>query len=770
MEDTPKKGLIADLWERRLPQFIATYVGICWAFLQFLIFAIDRYDLDSSYIEKFLIFSLVLLPAVSIYIYNHGRPGKDAWKKYEKIIIPINFVLALVFAGLFGGGSEMNAAPTEVTVTTDTGETVTRLVPSIDQTKSFVLFPFVTKSEDENSKWLKFGIPQLLKRDLEQDVRMYCINPFSLDYELASNNHSIDDNNIPFSIYSKIAKDKITDFFVTGEYSYKDNKLACTIKIYETKNGEIFYEKEYTDGNIYDLVDLVSKELNDNLYLEKDANEIIVTDLPASNLISSNEEALKLYMENKRSLIDEKDYDKLLTKAQAAHQLDNQSAMISALLSSAYFMLGKSDLAKQYVTESLDLSETLPERQKFRIRQQYYQYNQQMDKFIPLLESWKKLYPSDYYPHNSLIDFYSMTQEAKKAKQVGLDALENGHGARVLKRLAGICINRKELEEAERYLDEYYKLFPNKKKEEDTQLADIYLKKGEFDKAEKWYESISLLNPNDHNLSVKLANVYTFQGKFDKAESALDEALRQCKLLQDSVGVYFQYLTLYYKTGQVNNFNDVAKRHFESMSKNQSMISAMFAHLQFTSIYASMGDRQTVYQFADSIKTYVPQMHEMYICVTDFLTSMMSNDKTLYDDATTPKCRAIITSTNESIGFLMDGVEAKLDKDYNQSTKSFETFIDTTGSDKDNFGGWIAENYRLSGDPEKAIEYCLESMKLHPYEGTFLFELTKAYLEIGKTKKAKETYNKLKSTVWAKIEPGYLYYDEFISLGEQLDL
>ena len=87
----------------------------------------------------------------------------------------------------------------------------------------------------------------------------------------------------------------------------------------------------------------------------------------------------------------------------------------------------------------------------------------------------------------------------------------------------------------------------------------------------------------------------------------------------------------------------------------------------------------------------------------------------------------------------------------------FETYIDTTESNRDNFGGWIAELHRLNGDNKEAIRYCIESLALNPYEGTFLLELSKAYIADGQTKKAKEAYTILKTKVWNKAEPKYFY-------------
>lgn len=763
MSENQNKSLFANLWERRVPQFVATYVGICWGVLQFLIFATNRYGLNNEYIDRFLIFALILLPAVGVFIYNHGAPGKDAWKQYEKILIPINFIVALIFAGLFGGGSEINASPTEVTVTTETGDTITRLIPAMEQTKSFAVFPFLNKGGNEDEYWKKIAIPKLIKTDMEQDVRFFCLDPASFDYELESNNYSVDDNEIPMSTYLEIAKDKIVDFFIVGEFE-SDN---CSIKIYETKTGEVFWEKTFENNTIFEIADILNKELSDNLYLESNQDHVTFTDLPSSNLISDKIDVFKL-MFAKGSDLDFDNPKGMLNLYRKLNTIDPRSAEIKVNLANAYTINSIKDSSEIAITQALDFSNNLPERQKFRIRQAYYQLNDQRDKVVPLMESWKKLYPRDYYPFNQLLRFYTTINNAKKAKAVGVDALNNGHGSRVLKRLAGICIGRKEFDEAEKYIDEYYALYPDKRREEDIQLADIYLRKGEFDKAKEWYESISLLNPNDHDLSIKLSNVYNLTGQFDKAESNLDQALKQCKLSQDSIAVYLQKVILYGKTGQVKKFNESAQKHFNLMSPGENKVRSIITHMQLSSVYAYMGNEDQVYKMVDDLKTMAPHLHPAFSCVADFLVSMVTQDNEMYVKWNTPVCKNILTQSAPTMDYLVKGVEAKFNKEYNESIRMFETYLDTTESNRDNFGGWIAELYRLNGDNAKSIEYCLESMKLNPYEGTFLLELTKAYVAEGKIKKAKEVYAKLKNKVWNKAEPEYYYYDDLIQLGEIL--
>lgn len=769
MSSKAKKSLITDLWERRVPQFLATYVGICWGILQFLIFASNRYNLDNGIIDKFLIFSTILIPGVFIFIYNHGRSGRDPWKSYEKIILPLNFILALVFAGLMNPGNKMNAAPVEIQVTNEEGDTVTRVIPAVSETKSFGVFPLLNKSDESDSDWLKFAMPLILKRDLEQDMRMYCISPYGFDYAYKSNNANIYDNDIGFSKYLKMARDFILEYFITGEYTYKDEKLIGTFKVYESATGNLFYEENFEGEDIFRLVDEFTRNLSDKLFIDDSSGKIMVTDLPAAELITSNKEALKLFTLAKNEANLENDYAEALELIKQSVENDRISPMLKSYLASYHYSNGQVDTAIAITETALNLSDVLPERQKFTIRQQYYIYQQQMDKNIALLETWRKLYPRDYYPYDQLIDFYTMTHVINKAKEVGKDAVDNGHAARVLKRLAGFEITQGNYKEAEDYINRYYDLYPDKNKLEDTQLADIYLKQAEFDKAEKWFESILLLNPNDHNILIKLSDVYNRQWKFEESKNKLYEALDKVKVTEDSASVYQSLIFHYYRTGNVDKFKETADKHFELLSKSHTAMGAAFRHLQLGGLYTSFGFTDRIRELGELIQAGAPQLSSTYNCVADFLISMVEEDKLAFEKAYSGECKDIITRGTPTIRFLAEGYQAKMNKDYADAIRLLETYIDTTGQDKDLLGSIVAESYRMNKQYDKALEYCNNALVAHPSEATILLELAYTYASKSRNKKASDILSDIKNKIWKNSDERYIYYKKLLELEDQIN-
>lgn len=768
MTEQSNKSIFSELWDRRVPQFVATYIGICWGILQFLIFASNRYNLNGNYIDKFLIFAVVLLPAVFIFIYNHGKPGRDKWKSYEKILIPVNFILALVFAGLFTGGNEINAAPVEVQVTNELGDTITRFIPASSQTKSFAVFPMINESGNEEDDWLKFVTARMIRHDLEQDMRMYCISPYSLDYSYKANNSEIRSNDVAFSKYLKIAKDKIADYFIIGSYIYSDGKVTGKFSAYETVNGELFFEKEFNDEDMYSAVDDFTKELSSNLFLKESATEIMVTDLPVKDLLSGNAEALKqMTIARNMATLDNNILDALPFIDKAA-ELDNTSPMILSEQASYYYSLGKADTAIVIIENAIDLSESLPERQKFTIRQQYYIYKRQMDKNVALLETWRKLYPKDYYPYNQLINYYRQTQVFSKAKEIGEDAVANGHGSKVLKRLAGFEITAGNFGKAEDYINQYYEFYPDKNRMEDTQLAEIYLKQGDFDKALQWYEQIELINPNDYDILSKLSEVYVKQFEFEKAELKLQEALAVSKILEDTLSVYRSMMMYYFRTGEADKFADIAQKHFDVASP-EPKISSAFQHLQLGGIYANFNQFDRLDEIAQLVETHAPQFLSMFQCVVDFIIHLSTEEKEKFKNTYSGDCKRTILTGTPTLEYLADGFVAKMDGDYKEAIRLFETYIDTTGQDGDMYVGFLAECYRLDGQIDKAIEVSQSALKTYPSEGSFLLQLAKCYADKGKEKEALDLIKKIKETVWKNSDDRYIPYKQMLDLEAELN-
>ena len=762
MSDSTGKSLFKVLWERRVPQFLATYVGVCFGMLQFLIFACDRYKLNDSLIDKFLLFTVLILPAVLLYIYNHGRPGKDSWTKLEKAVVPSNLILALVAAFLIGDSSDGSAAvPSAIEITTDEGEQITRFVPVASQTRQLLVFPFDLKEGTED--WARYAVPVLLSTDMEQDMRIFTRSLVSLRYQFASFDYNISDK-VPFSTKLQIANKTKVDYFVEGSLEKKDDLWIADLEVYETGSGELFQEKTIQNTNLYELVDAISQELSSELFLKDnktDFNEFV--DLPASDLITANEKALSLYVQGILALRFNDAYQEALPLLQEAAKLDDKSAKIKVALSSAYGSLGDTENSKKTISSALNLSKQLPERQQFGIKQNFYGVNQELDKLLQLMENWVKLYPQDYEPHNNLIDFYKKTYQLSKAKEIGLLAIKNGHKSRVLTEMADLSIQLEELDDAEKYISEYHKEYPELAKD-DTRLADVYSKKGEFAKAIEFYNNHLLNDPQNSSLYQGLAEVHNLNGDHKSAESSYSKALEYASIAQDSATVYF-YLLYYHSTyGHRDEFLTVADQRVNCMRKFMPEVSVASSQMQIANFYNKVGAKDVYRAYFENFGKEQPQMKPIFDCLHNFILSLYGEDLETLKKYNQGECKAMVLQGTPDMEYLINGFQLSLEGKHQQAIDNFNIFIKKSGSGGKEFGYLLAKEYRLMGQIEEAIESCQEYLKTNPNNTEFLFELALAQKEKNDIEGGKKTYALL-SKLWKDADPQFIHYQKFQELG-----
>ena len=233
-----KPSLLQDLWDRRFFQYIGTYLGVSFGLVQFAEFLEGRYDLAGNLVEKVLIFLVIMLPAVGLYIYNHARKGHDGWKPYEKIVIPVSLIMGLGLSIFLFDNAE--ASTKKISITTEEGEMITRVIPTASTAKRLILFPFRNNHDKQDEYWKSLAIPFLLDKDLEQDMRTYAIQPFQLKEEYDSYNLTFP-GEVSFSTQLKIAQDNYTDYFISGKVNSVNGTIKIIGEVFSSNTGELFF-------------------------------------------------------------------------------------------------------------------------------------------------------------------------------------------------------------------------------------------------------------------------------------------------------------------------------------------------------------------------------------------------------------------------------------------------------------------------------------------------------------------------------------------------
>jgi tetratricopeptide (TPR) repeat protein/tRNA A-37 threonylcarbamoyl transferase component Bud32 len=106
-----------------------------------------------------------------------------------------------------------------------------------------------------------------------------------------------------------------------------------------------------------------------------------------------------------------------------AIELDPTFAMAYARIGVHYFNLGQLETSKEFIQKSYDLRDRVSERERLYIAEKYYNYvTGEVDKAVETLQTWSKLYPNDFVPHNNLSINYKMLGRYEDALKEALEA------------------------------------------------------------------------------------------------------------------------------------------------------------------------------------------------------------------------------------------------------------------------------------------------------------------------------------------------------------
>jgi serine/threonine protein kinase/tetratricopeptide (TPR) repeat protein len=146
-----------------------------------------------------------------------------------------------------------------------------------------------------------------------------------------------------------------------------------------------------------------------------------------------------------------------------AVELDPNFAMAYARIAVHYVNQGQAEAAKEYVQKAYDLRERVSERERLYISEKYYAYiTGELDKTIETLQTWARLYPNDFIPHNNLslnYKFIGRFEDAMKEGQEAVRLSPNNLSAR--DNLMSSFIGLGRLDEAEQLARESEKINPD---------------------------------------------------------------------------------------------------------------------------------------------------------------------------------------------------------------------------------------------------------------------------------------------------------------------
>jgi len=762
-ESTEKKSFFTDLWERRFFQFLATYIAASWGLIQFTEWGVRRYSIPSHWVDKVVVFLLLMLPTVICLIYLHGRVGPDKWFKFEKSLYPINAVIALLGSLLLVSAPAQETTAT-VEITDEEGKVEVREVPKVEHTKRVAVFPF-ENDNGNNPSWKGTGSAVLLDLELEQDMRVTCSSPLEYNHSYSKYNYGIFDK-IPFSVKKNIAEDVYSDFIIDGKFLDVEETKAEVI-IYETATGKEVASEILTGSTPIILTEEVSTFVSSQIKLSPVEGQETILDLPASNLITADTAAFRQYILG--VIIPEKDATQIAT----AIPYLQESIKIDPTCAECHFMLAKCYASIQQdndvpMKEAMKYVNNLSERQQLIFKYSNYVNNQQMGKSQKLLKNWRKLYPQDTKPAEQLIGFYKNTLQAGEAKKEIESALADGHRGRLYLTYAQLLIQTHDWKKAEEYLLKYEEAYP-KQAESATLLADTYAAQGKLDEAIELLDEMALMNPNDIKFDIKKAKYLNKENKFAEAKSIIASLLRSANNGSDTIAVYEMEMEIFGRQGQVKNYFDSKRKLKKVFLSKYPPIAFIQTEYATSPFYKLIEEQDSIKKSLDEVLSLIaPSRKELIASMNNFMLDLFTENVDNIENSYAKIKDFFKVGVGESIVAIYDSEIHYMKGEYKESIDKWKTYIDE-GNDRSQISQTYYKAFYKDGRYKEGLEAVNLSLKNDQFSPVLMVRRAKFLIKLGKTEEAKKALD-VAWSVYETADEAFAFRKQAVELRNELNI
>jgi serine/threonine protein kinase/tetratricopeptide (TPR) repeat protein len=205
--------------------------------------------------------------------------------------------------------------------------------------------------------------------------------------------------------------------------------------------------------------------------------------------------------------------------------LDPNFAMAYARIGVHYGNQEQFEAAKQYVQKAYDLRDRVSERERLYITEKYYTYiTGEIEKVIETLQTWARLYPNDFIPHNNLCINYKILGRNEDALKEALEAVRlSPNNINAHDNLVSSFIALGRIDEAKQAEREAQKISPDALQGHFNNYLFAFLRRdqAEMDREAEWAKG----RPEEAEFNAVLASSALYFGKVKEAQEHQKRAL-----------------------------------------------------------------------------------------------------------------------------------------------------------------------------------------------------------------------------------------------------
>ena len=280
---------------------------------------------------------------------------------------------------------------------------------------SLAILPFRNASGDPSFDWLGPSLAEMLSTDVGQSARLRTVSPTSLHQiftDLRLSSATVLD---PATI-RRVADFSNADRVVWGQYAKFGDQIRIDATLQDIKNDRTIPLKidVQSEKEIPGAIDRLAESIRQKLALP----ENVLKELKATSFQPSSKSiaALRDYNEGIGSQRDGKNLE-AQKQFEAATKEDPTFALAFSKLAQSYSSLGYDSEAEQSARKAVDLSQDLPEAEKYLISAVRFQATKNYPEAIKAYETLAQASPDNFDVQSALASLYKDSGNLAKARE-----------------------------------------------------------------------------------------------------------------------------------------------------------------------------------------------------------------------------------------------------------------------------------------------------------------------------------------------------------------
>ena len=388
---------------------------------------------------------------------------------------------------------------------------------------------------------------------------------------------------------------------LAGSVSSLGSHYVITLDAVNAQSGESIAREQVEANSKEEVLSSLGKAaLVMREKLGESLSSIKKHDVPIEQATTSSLEALKAYAMGNEARAKGKTEEEI-TFYKRAIELDPNFAMAYARIAVFHGNREQMDEAQPYAQKAFDLRDRVSERERLYISEKYYNYViGDVDKAMEVLQTWTRLYPNDFIPHNNLALRYQELGKYEDAVKHALEAVRlspNNTAAR--DNLIGGFIALGRFDEAADALEQLKALYPDGSAVHFTNyhLAFIRGDQAGMDREAQWAEG----KPNEADFVGMRGSAAAASGQLKKAEELKKRSFDSFKAQHRNDNAAQVLLGLGFRQAAFGKCAEAKSNAATALGLHKGRVSITGA----ATIYADCGDATRAFALlAEALKLY----------------------------------------------------------------------------------------------------------------------------------------------------------------------